>query len=122
MIWPTKLHAVSKAFHVAIVVNLRPLRVAWRVACLELRKLPINFRFFLNEHRVRRIESKMRRFDRTKVVFQSLHPIAKKCQDRLNLQDRSLIRNEIVQIVEKLGKAHSQGDLAHTAPDGGNQT
>ena len=55
------------------------------MGCLQLRKLSINFRLFLHKHRIRRLESKMRRFDRKMVAFQRLDLIADRIKDRLDL-------------------------------------
>ena len=115
MIWPTRLHAVWKIFHRCEVVSRWRLWRRWRLTCLQLRKLSINLRLFLNEFRMRRVESKM-------IAFQRLGLVAEKCKDRFDLVKGAFIRYEIFQIVEKFGKTHIQSDLADSAPEQTNRT
>ena len=91
---------IAKAFHIEIVFNLNAIRRFIRICRLETRKFFINLQLLRLEHRMR--------------SFKRLSLIAEKCENRLDFGDRSLVCNEIVEIIEKFGETHKNSDLVPT--------
>jgi hypothetical protein len=95
------LHAVPNVFH-------RVKIVAWGIL---LRRAGLELRIFINKRRIRRLERRM-------LAFQRLRLIAEKCKDRFDVVEGALIRDEIIEIVELLGKTHGLGLSAKRAESG----
>jgi len=102
---------VAKTFHIEVIFLVRRFV---RFRCLEARKFFINLRLLRLELCMRLLEFRMRLLERRMVVFKRLSLIAEKCENRLDVGDGSLVRNEIVELLEKVGETHKGSDLSST--------